>query len=581
MAEDVHGRSPAPWARVAVVAWPVLLAVVLVWPLLSRPGHPLSRDLVFLPQQPLTWSTAGLADGSPRAVPLDTVVALLTSVVDGGVLARVLLPGILVLAAVGVMRQLPGSGTAGLLVAGGVAAWNPFVVERLALGQWALLTSYAALPWLVRASARVTPADDDGRAPVRRTPAVVGWAALASLTPTGGLLALAVVAVQVVLRRAGASIQMGAVLLLQLPWIVAGVVGSATTVSDPAGVAAFAPDTEGPFGTWVALLGLGGIWDARSEPSSRTTLLAPLTALVVVTVLVVAARELQRRAPGAGTWWTLGVGGLVLAMAAATGPGQELLRLVVAHVPAGGLLRDTQKFLVPTVLLVALAAGVAADRAARSLARRWADAPELRLMALLPAVLGPVLLLPDGARPVWTTVEPVDLPASFAEADRLTRGTDSLVVTVPWRSYRLFGWGNGTTSSDPAVRALHARVLVSDDLQVGSRVVRGEGALARRVGEVLDAGGAARDLGDLGVGWVLVYPDDPDAATLDVSGLDQRYADEVLVLYRVPGAVAADAVPRGDRALLGAAYGAAVLVLLAAAVAAVGGAVRSGPRRRR
>jgi hypothetical protein len=581
VAEDVHGRSPARWARVVVLAWPLLLAVVLVWPLLSRPGHPLSRDLVFLPQHPLTWSAAGLADGSPRAVPLDTVLALLTSVVDGGVLARVLLPGILVLAAAGVMRLLPGSGTAGLLVAGGVAAWNPFVVERLALGQWALLTSYAAPPWLVRASTRAAPADHTGRAPGRRTPPVVGWAALASLTPTGGVLALAVVAVQVVLRRAGSSILLGAVLLLQLPWIVAGLVGSATTVSDPAGVSAFAPDSEGPFGVWVALLGLGGIWDARSEPSSRTTLLAPLTALVVVMVLLAAGRELHRRVPGASTWWTLGAGGLVLAMAAATGPGQALLRLVVAHVPAGGLLRDTQKFLLPTVLLVALAAGVATDRVARSLGRRWADAPELRMVLLLPVVLGPVLLLPDGARPVWTTVEPVDLPASFAEADRLTRGSDSVVVTLPWRSYRLFEWGNGTTSSDPAVRALHARVLVSDDLQVGSRVVRGEGALARRVGEVLAAGGAARDLGELGIGWVLVYPDDPDAATLDVGGLEQRYADEVLVLYRVPGAVAAPAVPRGDRVLLGGAYAAAAAVLVAAALAAVGGAVRARPRRRR
>jgi hypothetical protein len=578
VAEEVQRRSSARWTGAVVLGWPLLLAVVLLWPLLSQTGHPLSRDLVFLPQQPLTWATAGLADGSPRAVPLDTVMALVTSVVDGGVLARLLLTGILVLAAAGVTHLLPWVGTTGLLVAGGVAVWNPFVVERLALGQWALLASYAALPWLIGATVRAAGGSERGGG---RTAPVVGWAALASLTPTGGLLALAVVAVPVTMRRAGSALLFGAVLVLQLPWVVAGLVGSATTVSDPAGVAAFAPDSEGPFGVWVALLGLGGIWDSGSEPSSRTTLLAPVTALVVVAVLAVAARELHRRVVGAATWWTLGLGGLALALLAPTTPGQHVLRLVVAHVPAGGLLRDTQKFLLPTALLVALAAGVAADRLSRLLRRRLAGAPEVRLVLLLPVVLCPLLLLPDGARPVWTTVEPVELPASFDEVDRLTRGTESAVVTLPWRSYRRFDWGNGTTSSDPAVRALHAQVLVSDDLQVGSRLVRGEGALARRIGEVVDDGGPVRELGDLGVGWVIVYPDDPDADSVDVSGLEQRYADDVLVLYQVTDAAEAVAPTFGDRMLLGVAYAASALALATAAIAALLRARERIGRRRR
>ena len=60
------------------------------------------------------------------------------------------------------------------LAAAGVTVWNPFVVERLALGQWALLTSYAALPWLLRALAHPRDGTMSGVGPV------VGWAALAS-----------------------------------------------------------------------------------------------------------------------------------------------------------------------------------------------------------------------------------------------------------------------------------------------------------------------------------------------------------------------------------------------------------------
>src|SRR6202043_4288099 len=52
------------------------------------------------------------------------------------------------------------AGTAALLdrepllarLAGGVCyAWNPYVGERLIIGQWALLLGYAGLPWALRA----------------------------------------------------------------------------------------------------------------------------------------------------------------------------------------------------------------------------------------------------------------------------------------------------------------------------------------------------------------------------------------------------------------------------------------------
>lgn len=564
MAGTVEGRSPARRTLFLVLCWPALLVAVLLWPLVSRPGHPLARDLVFLPSQPLTWPAAGLGDGSPRAVPLDAVMSALTSVVDGGVLARVALPLILLLAAAGVVRLLPWAGAAGWAAAAGVAVWNPFVVERLALGQWALLTSYAALPWLVASLARQRAGRWRGAAPV------VGWAALASVTPTGGLLAVAVTVAAVLVRgrhRRGSVSSVALVLLLQAPWLVAGLAGSATRLSDPAGVAAFAPDSEGPFGAAVAVLGLGGIWDSHSEPASRTTVLAVVTAVAVVAGLSWAAREIWERAALGRVWWVTGLGGLAYALATTTPPGQAVMRIVVAHVPAAGLLRDAQKFLLPTALLVALAAGVLVDRLVHRLRRAWPDAVEVRLALVVPAVVAPLVLLPDGAAVVWRTVDPVRIPtSSYAAVDRITAGSGRAVAVLPWRAYRLFAWGHGLTSSDPATRLLHAPTVVSDDLQVGSRLVRGEGVLAARVGEVVEGGRDLSDLGALGIGWVVVYPDDPDAGSLDVDALVPRYDDEVLRLYEVPGAVPTVGPSLTDRTLLVAAYGVVVL-LLAGAVA--------------
>ena len=38
------------------------------------------------------------------------------------------------------------------LAAGVCYTWNPFVAERLIIGQWALLLGYAGLPWALRAA---------------------------------------------------------------------------------------------------------------------------------------------------------------------------------------------------------------------------------------------------------------------------------------------------------------------------------------------------------------------------------------------------------------------------------------------
>jgi len=263
-----------------VHAWPLLLALVLVAPLMVRSGHPLARDLVFVPRQPLTDATLGLGAGAPRAVPLDSVVALLTTLVDGGVLARVVLPLSLALAGRGVARLVAPLGRTAQLVAGGFAVWNAFVVERLALGQWALLVGYACLPWILLAAGRFR---RDGRA--RDAAAALVWSGLASITPTGGLLALAALAAMTVgpLRRTATVLAGG--LVLQAPWVVAALTSESSPTSHAAGVSAFAPDTESRFGPVVALLGQGGIWNSEAEPVSRATWLALVAAAAVLGAL--------------------------------------------------------------------------------------------------------------------------------------------------------------------------------------------------------------------------------------------------------------------------------------------------------
>lgn len=561
----------------ALDAWPALLALLLCLPLLTHAGHPLARDLVFVPHQPWTDAVVGLGDAAPRAVPLDALVSVITSVVDGGVLARVVLPLVLALAGWGAHRMLGDLGLVARLSAGGLAVWNPFTVERLALGQWALLAAYAALPWLVVAARRHR---SSGR--WRDLAAVTAWLGLASITPTGGVLGVLAALVVGAGRAGGAgrTARLVAVcVLLQLPWLVPSLVGGAAATSDPAGVDAFSAGAEGPGGVLTALVGLGGIWDAGSVPATRNSWWATVTAVVVVAALVAGRRVLVQvlgRGDAARLAW-LGGAGLALALLSSVPGGGDLVRRLVEEVPGAGLLRDSQKFLAPFALLVTLAVGATVHRVVAAVGRHGV---EVVAAVALVAVPLPLLLLPDAAASTWDTVRPVDYPAGL---DRVAALVDAgpgqaAVATLPWRSYRAFRWGNGLVSSDPAVRWLDRDVVVDDDLLVGRTRVRGEDLRSRALGLALRREGVAAALRGSRVTWALVYRDDPRASGLDLAGLRRVYADRDLALYRVPGVVGDEPGPAAAASVL---VGVVDVLALLAVLAAVGCCVAARPRHGR
>jgi hypothetical protein len=565
MARDTDSPGAAARTREAWLGlWPLAVSLVLLAPL-RHPGHLLSRDLVFVPHEPLTDASLGLGGTAPRSVPLDGIVAVVSTVVDGGLLGRAVLLLSLATAGWGVLRLTSGLGTTGRLAASGFAVWNPFVIERMALGQWALVLAYVALPWLVLAAAT------HRRTGSRRAFAsAVLWSALASLTPTGGLLALAGVVAGGASRRLRSWVLVAVVAILQLPWVVPSFVGGAGRTSDPAGVSVFAPGSDASGHPALALLGLGGIWDGLSVPDSRHTWLAVAAIGVVALSVVLGPRRWWAVAPDiAPRLAALGLLGLLLALTLTSDPGQDLLRHAASSVPGAGLLRDGQKFLAPFALLVTCLFGAAVDVVARSL-RRYGVEVVASVGLLL--VLVPIGLVPDGAGAVWRAVRPVQFPAAL---DRVSTAVDDgptgrALVTLPWRSYRNFSWGAGYPSSDPLVRMVDRPVITSDDLAVGDRVVRGESATDARVGAALARGRPVQVLRALGVGWVVVYADDPEAGEVDVSGLRPVVTTPELTLYAVPGAVAMPAPDTWRRVLVVGADALGLLVVVGSFLVAVG-----------
>ena len=571
--------SERQWAGrpVAAVAAAVTAAVLL--PVLGR-GFVLSYDMVFVPRQALDRDDLGLGSALPRAVPVDAVVAVATRLVRGDAVQQVALAATLMLACVGAARAVPSDSVLARCVAGTLYAWNPYVTERLAQGHWALLLGYALLPFVLTAAAGMRAGRPGATA---RTVLALGGAAL---TPTGGLLAVALAATVVGWpgRRRGEANPTRALtrvvlagVVLNAPWWLPGLLHPAAGRSDPAGVAAFAARSDTWAGTAGSLLGLGGIWNAEVVPASRGWLLAPLLSALPLVALA-AGWPLLRDRLGTAVARALAAAaaaGLALALAGSLGPGAAALRWAVQHLAGAGLLRDGQKFVAPLALLIALGAALGVERL------RWRLPAPTRVAAGAAALLLPLLTTPDLAWGAAGQLRGAWYPPDWAAVHRTLAASaePGAVVALPYQPFRAFGWNRNRTVLDPAPRYLPGPVIVDDTLRVGGRPVAGEDLRARAVGAALARG---EPLGPLGVGWLLV--EHGTAGSVPAAALaaaDLRYAGPDLSLYRVREPVAPPPGPPTAPVVLADAAAIALLVGALAVLAWAGAGAGTTLGRRR
>jgi hypothetical protein len=528
------------WVRRDRSPWPARLLALTVGLLVTgpalSPGYVLLRDMVFVPRQDLDLDALGLGGGLPRAVPVDAVMALVTAVMPGDLVQKAVLLGTVMAAVLGAARLIPPGpdgrcGTAAV-VAGLVYGWSPYLAERLLIGHWTLLMAWAALPWIARAGLRFR-AGEPGA-----LPALVLTCVPAALSSSGTLLAAGVVLAVVGVRRAGAPL--AALLLLALPWLVAGMLSPAGGASDPDGVAAFAARAEGWGGTLLSVLGTGGIWNAGAVPPSRASVLLPL---VTVLLLALAAAGWlgggALRGPGRRLV-LLGVVGVVLACAGTLPGGADVLEAVVRAVPGSGILRDGQKWAAWWALSLAVGAGLGARRLADAVRGRVQDRAVAAVLAGAVgggAVLFPLIAVPDLAWGVGGRLRPVDHPADWQRVRDVIARADEPgdVLVLPFGAYRSFAWNDSRPQLDPAPRWLPRPTVVDDELVVDGRSVAGEDIRARAVADALDD---PRALAGVGVGWVLVEHGTPGRpVSAAITALPRAFDGDDLDLYRLPGAV--------------------------------------------
>ena len=531
----------------------VVVALLVLGPVLFQGGFILSYDMVFVPEPPLDQALLGLGSAVARAVPSDLVVALLSRLLPAEVVQRLVLAAVLVLGAWGAGRLLPAALPGA--VAGTAYVWTAAVYERLVLGQWALLVSLAALPWVV-ATAGAVRAEPSRR---RWALLVLALAGGAVGSPAGGLLCLAVAVVVVAAgRRVRPTLTTAALgLVLLLPWALPSLLRPGGVQADPGGLAAFAPRADTPLGTIGSLLTLGGVWNAQVVPPGRDSWVAGLLAAALVGAGLAGAWRLRDRA-----WWAplagCAVAGLVVALLASLPGGPELADAL----PGGGLLRDGQKYLAPYALLVAVGLGALAARV---------PVPAGLLLVVAPVALVPALVWGASGR-----LDPVGYPADVRAVRALVAAGPAPVVSLPWAAYRRPVWNGRRTVLDPVPRLLGVPVVVDDDLPLGDRVVQGEDPVAAGLDDALSGGGpVAADLAAAGLGWVVVAQDEPGSADVPSTLRGAR---------RVHDGAAYDlwALPRSGTALAAAGPPAApVLIADTLALLLLLGAAASVPAYRR
>jgi hypothetical protein len=565
----------APRVHWSLPGYALVLALLVVAPLL-RPGYLLLRDAVSTPRSYLSDTALGLTS-PPRATPQDFAVALASHLIDGGIVVKALLVLGLWLAGWGAARlvaaALPCAGTSGQLVAITLAIWNPYVAERLLQGHWSLLVGYGCLPWVATAVLTLRSGESTGGVGFF---ALVFWIALAGLTPTGLMLAATVALVCVAAPGAGrprwlcAAAALGAALVAALPWLTAAAMGSSLSTPKAAstlGVLAFAPRAEPGLGTLASLASLGGIWNGEAVPSSRATLFAVVSALVLLGVVAAGMPTVLRR-PAAKPLLVLAAVSVVIPAALATGPGLHVLAAVVDAAPGLGVLRDGQKWVALAVPGYALAGAAAVVTL-----RKWLHPAATALVGCLALIA----VLPDLAWGVGGKVAPAHYPHGWAVVAAAINGAPAPVAVLPAGSMRRFAWSGPAPVLDPLPRWLRADVLSTGDLAISGLVVPGEGNRARAVQELLRSGPDPSALAPAGVGWLVVESDsagDMGSAARTLGALTPVFRDEELTLYRIGGADAGVPSDRRRATVL------AHLAWLAMLIVGASGALVAGVRRR-
>ena len=444
----------------------------------------------------------GLTGNPARAMPQDTIMALLSPTIPGTFFA-----GFTVVAAAvagmfdasRMVRDMAGASRFIQLVISVIVVWNPFVIERLLQGQWTVAIAAMVLPTVAYYSA------------IGVRSAQFVFMAFAGLTPTGLILAtITALSFERGWRRRVVTLIVAAG--LSTPWTLVTLFNSTTSTADPASAAAFAAGPDHALGTVVSVLSFGGIWNAGAVPAS-IGVGSGICGLAMFLFALTGFRELWRvYRPVAMVF----VGAFALPILLATPPGLSFMSWAVHMIPGAGLFRDSQKLVSLALPGMILLLATALRQLQRCVSRERVK--QVVPFLLLGLIIGTVPAFPRDIAPA----APVDLsPAWTRMANTVAGGPSGRMLLLPPGNYRLRDDGQPTLT--PALKMLPGYQIDPQYLVVDGVVLDGDPEAMELLRDTVNGNDR---LAESGVGWVVV-----DRGSIPISG-DFRKMDDLLTEHK-------------------------------------------------
>jgi hypothetical protein len=518
------------WHVALPYVWAVLVAGAVTAPWFW-PGFLFGTD--WPGPRNLAWPTE-----LSSSAPLQALLALGSSTLSAQVTAKILVAGLLFVAALTAYRALPLGGFVPRAAASLVYVLNPFVYGRLHYGQLFLVAAYAILPWVAASTYRVVVAPGTRKAlQLAAGFLVVGTLALHLELAVSVLLATGVVAGAIrqrleprYLTRLGGALVVsgGLTLVASTYWLIPYLTGRSHESKVIAGIgtgdfAAYSSVPDPSLGLIPNLLGLYGFWAEASRrfpslklfvPGWQLVLLGLLLLALLGTVFTLVSREKDLADL---RWWVIalvavGAIGLALDAGVADPHTAPLVRWLDAVFRPYRGMRDAGKWaaLLAVVYTQLVPLGVVAvlrgvGRLRLGIARDWATAIASGLALAIPLYYGNGLLLG-----MHNQIQPSQYPPGWYAADRLLASDPNhgRALFLPWHLYLRLSFVHNVNSvvATPAPTFFSIPVVISADPEVAGIPPPGDPEQAE-IARLVQFGGAgdwAPVLARRGIKYVLV-----------------------------------------------------------------------------
>jgi hypothetical protein len=523
------------WFEYAALALAILLPLLL-------PGYILSLDMVFTPHT--AWPTE-----LSTTYPLDVLLWLLSQLLPGDVIQKIVLFAILLLSGVGMhlfVREITSHNSNARIYdfaayfAGLFYMINPFIYARLMAGQWLVLLGYALLPFLVRALLRLL-----YRPSLRTGIWVVVWT-FATMTVSVHFSGVVLVLYALFLIVAAVEYWKKRRELWQYVWrlLVAGLVALALSSywiipamlgSGVGEIAARADETQfsafathgGPLGQVGEVLRLQGFWAEPRElfvlPQNVMPLWGVLMLLVWIFVVVGAVKLWGANRPFA----ILMIGCVVVGTVLATSP---LVQWLSQILPLLGGYREPHKFTVLVVLGFSVLAAFGALAFVRRRKRRkgWAVA-----CLGLPLLITPIMLWGAGGQ-----LRPVDYPGEWYTLNEELKSNvveGKKVLFLPWHMYAPYSFSAGRIIANPAEKFFEVPVIVSDDPEFANVAPNVHDPVRRQLANLVqNPHNVSRQLQDIGISHVVLAKEQDWQEYDFLQELPVLYENDKVIVYEVP-----------------------------------------------